>query len=284
MRKIVCEYGIHYTCFSLDAKVLFSKFLQPIQELENKREMALAAAFNWMPWLALGDVANVGQLTGLNAVQLIGMIIRAANNARMHKKNCRQFAQHLKLISNLLEQLSFSELTKREETREPLALFEESLRKAVVLVESCRDKSYLYLVAMGWVYVNKFREYEDEIDKYLKLIPLISLVEDSRKKLKAIEKDRKPYTLENDELKVQESLLKRDLSRKNSSSLSRKDSSRLSRQLSKRYPGLPLTEALRTENEMLRNELQVMKARMEVQHCNVIERLIEVTENENLPT
>ncbi|CAM6027315.1 unnamed protein product [Sphagnum balticum] len=246
--------------------------------------MALAAAFNWMPWLALGDVANIGQLTGLNAVQLIGLIIRAANNARMHKKNCRQFAQHLKLISNLLEQLSFSELTKREETREPLALFEESLRKAVVLVESCRDKSYLYLVAMGWVYVNKFREYEDEIDKYLKLIPLISLVEDSRKKLKAIEKDRKPYTLENDELKVQESLLKRDLSRKNSSSLSRKDSSRLSRQLSKRYPGLPLTEALRTENEMLRKELQVMKARMEVQHCNVIERLIEVTENENLPT
>jgi hypothetical protein len=176
----VCEYGIHYTSFSLDAKVLFSKFLQPIQEQENQREMALAAAFNWMPWLALGDVANIGQLTGLNAVQLIGMIIRAANNARMHKKNCRQFAQHLKLISNLLEQLSFSELTKREETREPLALFEESLRKAVVLVESCRDKSYLYLVAMGWVYVNKFREYEDEIDKYLKLIPLISLVEDSR--------------------------------------------------------------------------------------------------------
>jgi hypothetical protein len=80
-----------------------------------------------------------------------------------------------------------------------------------------------------------------------------------QKKLKAIEKDRKPYTLENDELKVQESLLKRDLSRKNSSSLSRKDSSRLSRQLSKRYPGLPLTEALRTENEMLRKELQVMK-------------------------
>lgn len=280
----MCEYGIHYTSFSLDAKVFFSKFLQPIQEQENKREMALAAAFNWMPWLAIGDVANVGQLTGLNAVQLIGMIIRAANNARMHKKNCRQFAQHLKLISNLLEQLSFSELTKREETREPLALFEESLRKAVVLVESCRDKSYLYLVAMGWVYVNKFREYEEEIDKYLKLIPLISLVEDSRKKLKAIEKDRKPYTLENDELKVQESLLKRDLSRKNSSSLSRKDSSRLSRQLSKRYPGLPLTEALRTENEMLRKELQVMKARMEVQHCTVIERLIEVTENENLPT
>ncbi len=33
---------------------------------------------------------------------------------------------------------------------------------------------------MGWVYVTKFRDYQDEIDKYLKLIPLISLVEKNR--------------------------------------------------------------------------------------------------------
>jgi len=140
------------------------------------------------------------------------------------------------------------------------------------LVESCRDKSYLYLVAMGWMYVNKFRDYQDEIDKYLKLIPLISLVEDSRKHLKAIEKDRKPYTLEEDEVKVQESLQKRELSRS--------DSSRLSRQLSKRYPGVPLTQALRSENEMLRQELQAIRASMEYEHALVIEQLIEFTENE----
>ncbi len=142
--------------------------------------MALAAVFSWVPWLAMGDVANIGQLTGVNALQLISMIVTAANNARMHKKNCRQFAQHLKLISNLLEQLTFSQILQHAETREPLVHFEEALRKAVILVESCRDRSYLYLVAMGWVYVNKFREYQDEIDKYLRLIPLISLVEDTR--------------------------------------------------------------------------------------------------------
>jgi hypothetical protein len=133
-----------------------------------------------MPWVSIGDVANVGQLGGVNAVQLISMIVTAANNARMHKKNCRQFAHHLKLISNLLEQLNLTDLKDWPETAEPLELFEESLRQAVVLVESCRDKSSLYLVAMGWVYVNKFRDYQDEIDKYLKLIPLISLVEDNR--------------------------------------------------------------------------------------------------------
>lgn len=135
---------------------------------------------SWVPWLSLGDVANAGQLAGINAVQLISMIVTAANNARMHKKNCRQFAHHLKLISNLLEQLNLTDLKERPETGEPLELFEDALRKAVVLVESCRDKSYLYLVAMGWTYVNKFRDYQDEIDKYLKLIPLISLVEDNR--------------------------------------------------------------------------------------------------------
>jgi len=140
----------------------------------------MATFFNWVPWLAVGDIANVGQLAGINAVQLISMIVTAANNARMHKKNCRQFAQHLKLISNLLEQLNLTDLKRRPECREPLELLEQSLRKAVVLVESCRDKSYLYLVAMGWVYVTKFRDYQDEIDKYLKLIPLISLVENTR--------------------------------------------------------------------------------------------------------
>lgn len=122
----------------------------------------MAAVTGWIPRFSLGDVANVGQLTGINAVQLISMIVQAANNARMHKKNCRQFAHHLKLISKLLEQLNITDLKERPETGEPLELFEESLRKALVLIESCRDKSYLYLLAMGWTYVNKFRDYQDE--------------------------------------------------------------------------------------------------------------------------
>lgn len=45
-----------------------------------------------------GAAANVAQLAGLDAVRLITLIATAANNARMHKKNCRQFAKHLKLI------------------------------------------------------------------------------------------------------------------------------------------------------------------------------------------
>jgi hypothetical protein len=234
--------------------------------------MALETALNWMSWPVVGDVANITQLTGLDAVQLIGMIGTAANNARMHKKNCLQFAHHLKLISNLLEKVTLSELTP--ETQEALALFENALRKALVLVQHCSNKSYIYLVAMGWVYVNKFRECQDEIDRYLNLIPLISLVEGSRNHLKAIEKDCEQYTLEEEQHKVRESLKKRQLSRE--------DSCRLSRQLSEHHPGLPITEALQKEKEMVRNELEIARVRMEVEPCNVIEHFLEVTDNDSI--
>lgn len=127
-----------------------------------------------------GDIANVAQLTGLDAVKLIGLIVKAAATARMHKKNCRQFAQHLKLIGNLLEQLKISELKRYPETREPLEQLEDALRRSYILVNSCQDRSYLYLLAMGWNIVYQFRKAQNEIDRYLKLVPLITLVDNAR--------------------------------------------------------------------------------------------------------
>lgn len=131
-------------------------------------------------WDNLGDIANVAQLTGLDAVALIGLIAKAANTARMHKKNCKQFALHLKLIGNLLEQLKISQLKKYPETREPLELLEEALRRSYVLVKSCQDRSFFYLLAMGWNIVYQFRRAQSEIDQYLKIIPLITLVDNAR--------------------------------------------------------------------------------------------------------
>lgn len=137
-------------------------------------------------WEHFGEIANVAQIAGLDAVSLIGMIVRAANNARMHKKNCRQFAQHLKLIGNLLEQLKVSELKKYPETREPLEQLEDSLRRAYVLVNSCKDRSFFYLLAMGWNIVYQFRKAQNEIDRYLRLIPLITLVDSSRARVSLV--------------------------------------------------------------------------------------------------
>lgn len=129
---------------------------------------------------SLGDVANVAQVTGLDAVRIIALIVKAASTARMHKRNCRRFAQHLKLIGGLLEQLRVSELKKYPETREPLEQLEEALRRGFLLVHSCQDRSYLYLLAMGWNIVYRFRTAQNEIDNYLRLVPLITLVDNAR--------------------------------------------------------------------------------------------------------
>ncbi|KAK9169782.1 hypothetical protein Syun_001922 [Stephania yunnanensis] len=109
-------------------------------------------------WDNFGELANMAQLTGFDAVRLIGMIVKVVSTARMHKKNCRQFVNHLKLIGNLLEQLKISKLKRYSETREPLEQLQDALRKSYILVNSCQDRSYLYLLAIRWNIVYQFRK------------------------------------------------------------------------------------------------------------------------------
>ncbi|KAL3525237.1 hypothetical protein ACH5RR_013609 [Cinchona calisaya] len=223
-------------------------------------------------WEHFGDIANVAQISGLDAVRLIGMIVQAANTARMHKKNCRQFAMHLKLIGNLLEQLKISELKKYPETREPLEQLEDALRRSYILVSSCQDRSYLYLLAMGWNIVYQFRKAQTEIDRYLKIIPLITLVDNARvrERLEMIDRDQREYTLEDEDRKVQDVIMRRDPSEK--------DTIVLKKTLSCSYPNLPFNEAIRKENEKLQVELQRSQANYDVNQCEVIQHLLEVTE------
>ncbi|XP_071702312.1 protein MID1-COMPLEMENTING ACTIVITY 1-like [Rutidosis leptorrhynchoides] len=223
-------------------------------------------------WDHFGDIANVAQLTGLDAVRLIGLIVQAASTARMHKKNCKQFAMHLKLIGNLLQQLRISELKRYPETREPLEQLEEALRRSYILVNSCQDRSYLYLLAMGWNIVNQFRRAQDEIDRYLKIIPLITLVDNARvrERLEYIERDQREYTLDDEDRKVQDVIMKPDPSHN--------DTVVLKKSLSCSYPNLPFKEVIQKENEKLHLELQRSQANYDVGQCQVIQHLIEVTE------
>ncbi|KAE8675733.1 Protein MID1-COMPLEMENTING ACTIVITY 2 [Hibiscus syriacus] len=223
-------------------------------------------------WEHFGELANVAQLAGFDAVRLIAMIVKAASTARMHKKNCRQFANHLKLIGNLLEQLKISELKRYPETREPLDQLEDALRRAYVLVHSCQDRSYLYLLAMGWNIVYQFRKAQNEIDQYLKIVPLITLVDNARvrERLEVIEKDQHEYTLDEEDRRVQDVILKPDPSTN--------DALILKKTLSCSYPNMCFNEALRKENEKLQLELQLSQANYDVQQCEVIQRLLDVTE------
>ncbi|XP_060188122.1 protein MID1-COMPLEMENTING ACTIVITY 1 isoform X2 [Lycium barbarum] len=223
-------------------------------------------------WENFGEIANVAQLAGLDAVKLIGMIVKAANTARMHKKNCRQFAQHLKLIGNLLEQLRITELKKYPETREPLEYLEDALRRSYILVNSCQDRSYLYLLAMGWNIVYQFRKAQHEIDQYLKIIPLITLVDNARvrERFEIIENDQREYTLEAEDMKVQEVIMKRDPSKH--------DTVVLKRSLTRSYPSMPINEAIQKENEKLQLELQHSQANFDASHSELIQHLLDVTE------
>eukprot|EP00250_Pteridium_aquilinum_P024387 c29006_g1_i1 orf=991-2277(+) len=221
-------------------------------------------------WNHLGEVATAAQLTGLDSVKIIALIVKAANNARMHKRNCKQFAQHLKLIGNLLEQLRLSDLKEWPETREPLEELEEALKRAYLLVNSCKDKSYLYLLALGWTTVSQFKERQAEIDRLLGLIPLITLVDNNRERLQAIEKDKRVYTLDQEELKVHEAVLKTEVTAK--------DARILEKSLSRSYPGLSLNEVLKEENSKLKVELQHVEEGMEMDQVDVIHHLIDVTE------
>nr|GMD49176.1 protein MID1-COMPLEMENTING ACTIVITY 1-like [Ipomoea batatas]GMD51493.1 protein MID1-COMPLEMENTING ACTIVITY 1-like [Ipomoea batatas] len=223
-------------------------------------------------WENLGDLATVAQLTGIDAMKLIGMIVKAASTAKMHKKNCRQFAQHLKLIGNLLEQLKITELKKYPETREPLELLEDALRRSYILVNSCQDRSYLYLLAMGWNIVYQFRRAQSEIDRYLKIIPLITLVDNTRvrERLEIIEMDQREYTLDDEDRKVQEVIMKPEPSTD--------DTVVLKKTLSCTYPTVPINEAIRKENEKLQLELQRSQANLDVNQCEFIQHLLDVTE------
>ncbi|KAK9284799.1 hypothetical protein L1049_023976 [Liquidambar formosana] len=222
-------------------------------------------------WDHMGEIANVAQLTGIDAVKLIGMIVKAATTARMHKRNCRQFAQHLKLIGNLLEQLKISELKRYPETREPLEQLEDALRRSYILVNSCQDRSYLYLLAMGWNIVYQFRKAQNEIDRYLRIVPLITLVDNARvrERLEDIEKDQREYTLDDEDRRVQDVIMKPDPS-KNETMV-------LKKTLSCSY-NLPFNEALQKENEKLQLELQRSQANYDLSQCQVIQHLLDVTE------
>ncbi|KAL5210134.1 hypothetical protein ABZP36_005757 [Zizania latifolia] len=163
-------------------------------------------------WDNIGYAANVALLTGLDAVRLISMIVKAATTARMHRSNCRRFALHLKLIGGLLEQLRVSELKKYPETREPLEQLEDALRRAYVLVHSCQERSYLYLLAMGWNIVYQFRKAQSEIDNYLRLVPLITLVDNARvrERMEYIERDQCEYSFDEEDREIQNALLNPD--------------------------------------------------------------------------
>ncbi|RRT48013.1 hypothetical protein B296_00038598 [Ensete ventricosum] len=120
-----------------------------------------------------GQIANVAQLAGVDVVGLIFFIVEAAAKAQIYKKSCREMSDYLQLISDLLEPLDMSDLRRYPETRAALERLGNALKECYILIHNCQNRSFLYIMTMGWMFEHRFQKVEAEIERHLKLIPLI---------------------------------------------------------------------------------------------------------------
>ncbi|KAL6840955.1 hypothetical protein ACP4OV_029215 [Aristida adscensionis] len=133
-----------------------------------------------LPWDRLGQATSVLQVTGMDAMGLVSMIVQAAHTARRNRELCQQLAQHAKMIKGLLPQLQIPELQCHLQIREPLAKINEALLRAFTLVRSCGDElkttSRVYHFFTGSDMADKLQKTQEEIDRYINLIPTITTI------------------------------------------------------------------------------------------------------------
>ncbi|XP_047086967.1 putative cysteine-rich receptor-like protein kinase 20 [Lolium rigidum] len=130
-------------------------------------------------WGTLGQASNVLQLVGVDALGLVSMVVQAALVARRHRDACVRLAQHVELVGDLLGELELAELMRREATRRPLEQLGGALRRCYALVTACQDCGYLRRLLLGARMADELRAAQHEIDMFIRLIPLIALVDNS---------------------------------------------------------------------------------------------------------
>jgi hypothetical protein len=127
-------------------------------------------------WTVLGQASNVVQLVGVDALGLVSMVVQAALAARRHRDACRRLAHHVELVGGLLRELELAELMRREATRRPLEQLSAALRRCYALVTACQDRGgYLHRLFWGTWMADELRAAEQEIDMFIRLVPLIAL-------------------------------------------------------------------------------------------------------------
>ncbi|XP_051198833.1 cysteine-rich receptor-like protein kinase 19 isoform X1 [Lolium perenne] len=130
-------------------------------------------------WATLGQASSVAQLAGVDALGLVSMVVQAALAARRHRDACVRLAQHVELVGGLLRELELSELMRREVTRRPLEQLGGALRRCYALVSACQDCGYLRRLLLGARMAEELRAAQHEIDMFIRLIPLVALVDSS---------------------------------------------------------------------------------------------------------
>ncbi|WVZ78799.1 hypothetical protein U9M48_026450 [Paspalum notatum var. saurae] len=139
-------------------------------------------------WTVLGQASSVAQLAGVDALGLASMVVQAALAARRHRDACRRLAQHVEVVGGLLRELELAELMRREATRRPIEQLRGALRRCYALVTACQDCGYLRGLLVGARMAEELRAAEQEIDMFIRLVPLIALVDTTHeRRVKATE-------------------------------------------------------------------------------------------------
>jgi len=132
-------------------------------------------------WDDMGRASNLLQLLGVDAFGLVSMITQAALTARQNRDLCLQLAEHGRVVAGLLQKLQrVPQLRRHPETRRPLEQLDDALRRAYLLVRTCgrelEFRSYIYQLLTGARTAARLRAAEEEIDRYIRLIPMIGLL------------------------------------------------------------------------------------------------------------
>ncbi|GJN24909.1 hypothetical protein PR202_gb12686 [Eleusine coracana subsp. coracana] len=126
---------------------------------------------------------EVLQLAGVDAFTLMTMIVRAANTAIQNKKTCLELAKQAEQIRDLLRSLEEqpgTSIRRRPETSAPLLDLHETLRRACMLVKSCRHGGCVRQFCAGGARAARLRDVQGKIDSFLCLFPIISYVDSTR--------------------------------------------------------------------------------------------------------
>jgi len=127
----------------------------------------------------LGQASSVVQLVGVDVLGLVSMVVQAALAARRQRDACLRLAQHVEIVGGLLRELELAELMRREATRRPLEQLRAVLRRCYALATACQDSGGWYLGRLfrGTRMAEELRAAEQQIDMFIRLVPLIALVD-----------------------------------------------------------------------------------------------------------
>ncbi|XP_064957946.1 cell number regulator 13-like [Musa acuminata AAA Group] len=105
-----------------------------------------------------------------NVVGLIRTFIDAAETAQSLREDCLEFPEYLQLITSHLEKLQDKALS--DGTIKTLTKLEDTLERSYELVHGFHRQNYVSRMINHSYLRNTMRRAQDDIDKYLRLIPL----------------------------------------------------------------------------------------------------------------